>query len=159
MDQVDAMKWITLFLLSSIKLLWAPGTAIASGLKFWEAWLVTAAGGMLGVVVFYNFGHLVFAHIDRLRHRRYRQMGKAAPVRKSFTRRNRWIVLVKGKFGLIGLAIITPTLLSIPVGSMIAARFFYNKRRTLPYLLLSTLVWTFALSFFFAYLRTILFIA
>lgn len=154
---MHAAKWITLFLLSSIKLLWAPGTAIAAGLKFWEAWLVTSTGGMLGVLVFYNFGHLLFAYLDRLRRRRYQRLGKVAPVRKSFTRRNRWFVAIKGKFGLIGLAIITPTMLSIPVGSVIAARFFYNNRRTLPYLLLSTLLWTFALSFFFAYLRMILF--
>ncbi len=158
MIQVDAAKWISLFLLSSIKLLFAPGTAIAAGLRFWEAWLITATGGMAGILVFYNFGHLVFEYFDRFLHRRYQQFGKTAPARKNFTRRNRWVVAIKGKFGLIGLALITPTLLSIPIGSMIAARFFYNKRRTLPYLLLSTVLWTFALSFFFAYLKTILFI-
>lgn len=153
MDRVEAAKWAALFLLSTVKLFFAPAAAVAAGLRFWQAWLVTATGGMSGVVVFYYFGHAVFSFVDRIRLRR---TGSAPPIRKSFTRRNRWVVAIKGKFGIIGLAAVTPTILSIPIGSVIAARFYYNNSRTLPYLLVSTVIWTFLLSFFFAYLESLL---
>jgi hypothetical protein len=43
---------------------------------------------------------------------------------------------------LIGLAAITPTFLSIPLGTFLATRFFPDKRKVLIYLCASVIVWS-----------------
>ena len=63
--------------------------------------------------------------------------------KKKFSRKNKLIVRVKSRWGLIGLALITPTIISIPVGTLLAARYFGNNWRTLPYMLLSVVGWGF----------------
>jgi len=68
--------------------------------------------------------------------------------RKVFTRRNRWIIRIKHGGGLKGLAVLTPLVLTIPVGSIIAARYFRHDRRTLPALLSSVVIQAMAVSVF-----------
>jgi hypothetical protein len=50
------------------------------------------------------------------------------------------------RYGLFGLAFITPTIISIPVGSMLAGRLFPDKREVLLYLSGSVVLWSMALS-------------
>lgn len=157
MDQFHAAKLLSLFLLSAVKLFFAPGAALAAGYNFWQTFLITGSGGVFGVIVFYFFGHLIFSFWENIRHRRYARKGLLVPPRRSFSRRNRFIVTFKEKFGIIGLALVTPALLSIPVGSVVAARFYYGNKRTLPLLIFSTLGWAFGLSFFFAFLKSRIF--
>lgn len=68
------------------------------------------------------------------------------PKKRNFSRMNKVIVNVKRKFGLIGLAIITPAIISIPIGCILAAKYFRTRSLTLPLLLLSTLLWSLFLS-------------
>ena len=63
--------------------------------------------------------------------------------KKEFSRKNKLIVRVKSRWGLIGLALITPTIISIPIGTLLAARYFGSNWRTLPYMLLSVVMWGF----------------
>ncbi|MBL4585585.1 MAG: hypothetical protein JKX84_00800 [Flavobacteriales bacterium] len=55
---------------------------------------------------------------------------------------NKLIVKIKRDYGLIGLAAVTPILLSIPLGTFLAARYFDNKRKVLTYLCASVVVWS-----------------
>ena len=75
-------------------------------------------------------------------------MHGGAPVRgrRVFTRTNRFIVRVKRGHGMHGLAMITPPLISIPIGSILAAKYFHHDRRTLPTLLSSVVIWSVVLT-------------
>ncbi len=62
--------------------------------------------------------------------------------KKIFTWKNKLIVITVRRFGLVGVALLTPTLLSIPVGTLIAARYFRNPRRVVGYLCASVVLWS-----------------
>jgi hypothetical protein len=55
---------------------------------------------------------------------------------------------LKHGWGLRGLAALTPILLSIPLGTILAAKYFRHDRRTVPLLLSSVLIWSVVLSSF-----------
>ena len=62
--------------------------------------------------------------------------------KKVFTRRNRRIVRTKMEYGLIGIAVITPFLLSIPVGVFLVVRYYRNKRYKFLYLVAANVLWS-----------------
>jgi len=71
------------------------------------------------------------------------------PKRK-FTFRNRVIIKIKQRYGLTGLLIFTPPLLSIPIGSFLAQRYFPGMR-TIALLLGSVFAWSLLLNALYAF--------
>ncbi|MCA1763311.1 MAG: hypothetical protein ABR574_08285 [Cryomorphaceae bacterium] len=132
-----------IFLLSSVKFFFAPGTAIASGFTPYQTVLITSSGGIFGISFFYFLGRWLILYIRKT-------VGSKDTVRtkKVFTRRNRSIVKFKEGFGLIGLIIVTPAILSIPIGCVVAAKFYYNNKLTYPLLVVSTFAWSVGLTYF-----------
>ena len=63
-------------------------------------------------------------------------------MKKIFTRRNRRIVLIKQKYGLVGIALITPFLLSIPVGVFLVVRYYRTSNTKFLYLIGANLLWS-----------------
>ncbi len=151
MEPDDLAKITSLFLLGTVKFMWAPAACIAAGYTLFQTIVLTSSGGITGITTFYFFGTFVNRNMNRLRSRKRRD---AYDLRKKiFSRRSRSIVRFKASFGLIGLAIVTPAILSIPIGSVLAAKFFSHNRLTYPLLLLSTVLWSAFLSVFSAFLK------
>jgi hypothetical protein len=77
--------------------------------------------------------------------------------RKIFTPRTRNIVRLWNKYGLIGLAILTPIAISIPVGTFFITKLERNKKKILLYLFISIVCWSLILTslFHFAKIKTI----
>jgi hypothetical protein len=71
------------------------------------------------------------------------------PKRRVFTPRTRRIVRIWGKYGLFGLAALTPILFSIPLGTFFMVRFEKNKRKILLYMFVSICSWSLILTSFF----------
>lgn len=150
------VKIIIVFLVSSIKFLFAPALSFSMGLNFIQTWLSTTAGGILGVVVFfflsrwflYLYSRYFFYYIHLIKTKIYGflkiSVPKFIPARK-FTRRNRFIIKMVRKYGLAGIVILTP--LSIPVGTFIATRYYSTNRYLLVYLSGSVLLWSLFISF------------
>jgi hypothetical protein len=65
---------------------------------------------------------------------------------KKFTWRNKMIVKVKRKYGLLGLAVLTPSVLSMPLGMLLAERYFHNKQRVILFMITSVIFWSIAIS-------------
>ncbi|MFZ5551488.1 MAG: hypothetical protein ACOZCO_00125 [Bacteroidota bacterium] len=141
------MNWggiITVFFAASIKFLFAPSIGL-HGFEFplWETILICSAGGVTGVTVFYLFADFL---MDRSRkkkqeqEKRMKEAGTFVPA-KFHSARKRRIIRIKQRFGLFGIAAVTPCIISIPIGSVIAARFYKNKQKTLTALYLSVFVW------------------
>ena len=61
--------------------------------------------------------------------------------KKRFNRRNRLIIKSKRNFGIIGIAAISPVLLSIPLGAFLSIRFFGDKIKTFIWLSVFSLFW------------------
>ena len=120
---------------SSIKHLLGPPTAYAAGFNMLEVILYTFIGGALGVFFFMFFASAIKeAYLWYLKKR-----GKTP---RKFTKTNRFIVRVKQRFGLYGLAFITPLIISIPVGSIIVATVYRNKLRSFTFLVVAVLFWS-----------------
>ncbi|MEM0996029.1 MAG: hypothetical protein AAGN35_03070 [Bacteroidota bacterium] len=127
---------ITAIALSSVKhTLGGVPLAAGFGFSYWEIALYTAIGGIIGVATFIFFSQLI-----------QRLLGQYLPVKKRkkriFTRKNRFIVQVKRNFGLIGIAFITPCILSVPVGTMISYGIYRDRRRVFAFLAASVVLWS-----------------
>jgi len=151
------LKILIVFLVSSIKFLVAPALSFSMGLNFIQTWLSTTAGGILGVVVFfflskwllllYSRYFFYYFHLTRTKIYGFLniKVPKLIPARK-FTRRNRLIIKIVRKYGLFGIAAMTPVLLSIPVGTFLATRYYATNRFLLVYLISSVLFWSLFMS-------------
>jgi hypothetical protein len=151
------LKILIVFLVSSIKFLFAPALSFGMGLNFVQTLLSTTAGGILGVVVFFFLSRWIlmlysryffyYFHIARVKI--YSSLNitvpKFIPARR-FTKRNRFIIKLVRKYGLAGIVIMTPILLSIPVGTFVATRYYSSNRYLLVYLSCSVLFWSLFMS-------------
>ena len=134
----ELIKIIGLMGLSSVKFFFAPSTTLIAGYSFLETLAITISGGIIGIIVFFYFGEFMKAL--------YAKMRPNKSEKKKFSKTSRRIVTIKGKYGLIGLAILTPIMISIPIGSLIAARYFDHDKKTIPYLLISVIGWSIILT-------------
>ena len=144
---MDALHVITVMTAGVLKFFYTPILSYQLGNSYWETVLLTAGGGCLGTIGFYFAGTraLEWFRLRRLRKRNHAIANGKSPKRV-FTRTNRIIVRVKRGYGLKGLAIFSPPILSIPIMSILAAKYFRHDRRTLPFLLSSVVIWSFVLS-------------
>jgi hypothetical protein len=128
-----------LVLLSSVKFLFAPSVAIGAGFGYLQTIVITYCGGCLGILFFYFFGTFMMRKFSKKTVSENRK-------KKIFTPTNKMIVKIKSKYGLIGLSFITPAIISIPVGTILAAKYFRKNPKTLSYLLTSLFIWCLFLS-------------
>jgi hypothetical protein len=113
-----------------------PATGIFSGLSVLETGLLAGTGMTVSVLVFSNGGIALrnwwFAGF---RH-----------DRKLFSRRNRRIVRFYSRFGLPGMAILTPVVFSPIVGTLLVVSFGEEKGKVLIWMAASAYFWGFILS-------------
>lgn len=133
-----ALKCASVFLLSTVKFLGGPLAGISMGLDFWPTLALTVGGMMTSVFVFSGVGRVWMLH--RQKQRRLRR----API---FSRRSRNIIKVFRKFGMGGIAFLTPVLLSPIGGTVIATLLGVPRQRILLHMLWSALFWGGALTF------------
>jgi len=139
---------ITVFLLSTVKfVLGGVPLALTLGFSFFEAVVVTSLGGFTGVLIFVGVSDFLLKKYKHLKHKQ--QEGKVKKSdKKIFTRKNRIIITVKQRFGLWGIAGLTPLLFSIPIGCFIATRYFKDKQKIIIYMFASVLLWSISISSF-----------
>jgi len=131
-------------------------------LSFQETVLITSIGGILGILFFALLSNLIIKfwkryyvnsktqqNTNNALNKVFGKEKKEKKKKKVFTRRNKMIIKTKKSYGLIGLSIITPFLLSIPVGTFIILRYFPNQKKSILYLIISVILWSVIFSLFF----------
>ena len=128
---MEYAKYISVMLASMLKFIGGPLAGLALQLTWIETAICTLTGMMASVLL------VVFAHsgLDRLR-LRYR---KTPP--KLFSRRTRLAVRVWRRSGIIGIALLTPLLLTPIGGTAIAVSFRVSPIRIILTMLLSGAFW------------------
>jgi ABC-type antimicrobial peptide transport system permease subunit len=139
-----ALQILLIILLSSTKFLTAPITALNIGFGYLQTLLITTIGGIIGVLFFFFLSNMIMLALQKLSPSM--RFSKTKTKKRKFTWKNKLIVRVKRDFGLVGLAALTPTILSIPVGTFLAARYFENRIKVLSYLIISVCVWSIIIS-------------
>lgn len=148
MDSNDIWKFISAVLANTISLskIGTPTIILIYGSNYVMALLSSCIGAVLGTVVFTYLSAGILKWWDKLKERWF----PSKTPKKVFTKGNRRIINIKRRFGLVGIAVITPVLLSIPIGAFLAERFYKDKKKVILYLSVSGVVWCFV--FYFAFL-------
>ncbi len=144
--------------IASVKFFWAAPYAYLFRLTQVETFVFIELGGIFGFLFFYSLFsfllkelkliwpliYFITPRIFKVRFerwldgRRYRRL-----TADKFTRRNKMIVRIRKQSGMLGIIILTPIVLSIPVGAFLGTKYFHHKRRFIPLMLLSIFLWGF----------------
>lgn len=112
-----------------------------------ETLICTNAGGILGLFIFLNFSGYLLRVWDKFSPAFNRKK------RKVFTSASRRLVRIKNKFGLAGIAILSPSILSIPVGAFLAAKYYGLRMRVWIFLAAGQVFWSLVFTFFYTQIR------
>lgn len=135
-------KYFIAWGLGTFKFLFSQAAAAAMGLNFIEVFLCTTTGALTSFFIFYKGAKYFINRSIRRKKERTKKLllaGKSVPAIKNFKKRNKWVVKIKKTMGLKGVAILFPLFLSVPLGSIIAAKFFGKLRATF-WLILTTII-------------------
>jgi membrane protein DedA with SNARE-associated domain len=127
-----------------VKFIVTPSLMVARGWGFWSTVIITSAGATAGVWVFFYFGKWILRKWAEFR-------GKKEPKRPFFTPQRRRVVRLRRLFGMWGLLAVSG-LISVPIASILAAKYYQRNERMPWILVLAFVAWTFiltALSFWF----------
>lgn len=140
------MNWTgltTVFLLATVKFMVAPASGLPFKLSFLESYIATCLGGFVGITFFYFASEFFIkrAHKKKVeKHAIAKKMGIELIEKKKFTRMNRFIVKIKVKLGIIGISFWAPFFMSIPLGSIVVAKFYGKRKITFPLMCIGILI-------------------
>lgn len=126
-----------IYLLCLIKFFAGPVLGAAAGYNAWEIIGVSVSGMMTSVTFFTFLGTRVKTALQ----------ARSTKQKKVFTKKNRQIVRIWNSYGEVGIAVLTPILLTPIGGTLILVSFGSDKRKILLYMLLSGLAWGALFSF------------
>lgn len=127
----ELVKAASVFLLSMVKFILGPMTGFALGLHFITTTLATIGGMMMSVVMFTYFGEWLRTLVLK---QFYRNARKFTPRTRQFAT---W-----RKYGLTGIAILTPLVLTPIGGTLLAVSAIKSKGRILFAMLVSATSWS-----------------
>ena len=126
-------KYLTVFLGSMLKFFAGPVSGLALGLSFWESLVLTVLGMMSTIVLLTLLGPQLRALWGRI-------IGKQG---RKFTRKNRMVVKIWQRFGLIGVSFMTPILFT-PIGGAVLANMLEKRQfKIITYMFYSAVFWSF----------------
>ena len=152
-DVIYLLKILEIGLIASIKFAFAPFEAERYGFNFRESVLITTTGGIIGILLFSLLGEIIAFGWKKVLNFFKRPLRKEEQPPKKFTRAKRFAVQIKMRFGLLGLVVTTPSVISIPIGSFVIHRFYRRKARNILLLALSLVLWSFILNGLAQYLK------
>ena len=121
------------FLVSMIKFLFSPLAGPDANLSFFETYFVCVAGALFSSGIFYFMSEIFLKKAAKKRTELRLgalEKGIELPRKNKFTKTNKFIVRMKMRFGIYGISMFAPLLLSIPLGTIVAAKFYGKERKT-----------------------------
>ncbi len=139
----DLYKYLIVFGLSMLKFILGLGAGTGFKLPFLVTAALTVAGMMTSIVLFTSFlGKIFHEWVVKTFYKN----------QKLFTKGNRRKIEIWNRFGLVGVAFLTPILFSPIGGAMIANAFGETKERIFIFMLVSGILWSMS----FTYIATLL---
>lgn len=128
----EFLRAMPVFLFSMIKFILGPTLGFAARLHFLTTVFVTIAGMMSMVLAFTYAGEWI----------RNKVLGRFFKNRKRFTQRNRKFVSIWKKYGLTGVAFLTPLILTPIGGTLLAVSAGSPKEKIIFYMFVSAAAWS-----------------
>ncbi len=150
------IKFLNVMLFAGLKFFFTPVYAFNIGLDFWSSYLALILGGGISFLLVYYATELFLVYVRHFKPREvkvdsnrtrlyYRNWKKKREIKrqnkKKFTKRNKRMVHIRRDWGMWGLIVSSPVLLSIPVGAVLLRKYYGHRKRTIPSMLVYLLVW------------------
>ena len=108
-------------------------------MSFIEIILYANIGGILGVLFFVFLSKGILDLWERYAPASWRGRGRE---KKVFTSKTRRYITLKNRYGFAGIVLLSPILLSIPVGAFLVTKFYGVKTMNLVWLILGQVGWS-----------------
>lgn len=144
------MNWsyfFSVFIIGAFKYLFSHGMAFGFTkgfddveVNFINIFIPTILGAIISMAFFYFLSDFLMERAAKKRHRLYHEaLDKGIPfkVKKKFTKTNKFLVKIKSKLGVYAFTFLVPLFLSIPLGSILCAKFYGHKKKTYPLMVLN----------------------
>lgn len=155
----NIFELLQVLILSGIKFIFAAPLSMGYGFSWIQTIITTTIGGLLGVWFFFFLSKMIirfflkvtpaaklyikrFVYFIKNKPFELHLVTVATPKKKIFTKKNKLILKTKKSFGLWGIAALTPVLLSIPLGTFLASKYYKNKKKVLFSLSVSVACWS-----------------
>lgn len=152
-DVLHLLKIIEVALIASVKFAVAPFEAERYGFNFKESFLITTTGGAIGIILFSLIGEVIAYGWKKTILFFEKPLHIHEKPKKKFTWFKKFIIRTKMRFGLFGLILATPSVISIPIGVFVIHRIYKNKFRNVLLLILSLIFWSLLLNGIAQYLN------
>jgi hypothetical protein len=132
--------YTTGFLMGTVKFMFAATSMMAFSVSYWEVVFATFLGAFVSFNFFFFFSGLL---MERAKEQKLIKIknGTLKP-KKQFSKMNKFIVKMKlSSFGYFVLVIVGPMVLSIPIGSIIIAKFYRRIKLTYWLEIASLFIW------------------
>jgi len=153
---VAAFKIVQVFLLATVKYVITFPFALLIGLNFLQTLIAVTLGGIAGFFFFYHLSGFAIRQLHHLRmffrrhtpifiRHQFRQLlswRKQVTGERVFSKKTRFIASFRSKFGLAGIVVLSPVVLSIPIGAFLLNKYYSKHKMAKPYMVLSILSWT-----------------
>lgn len=127
----EVLNILLMMLIASVKYVVAVIILLTNSSRAWYLDMcIVIIGGIIGVLVFTYLGAIISNYLEKFHFFRI----KYKNLRK--------FINIKNSYGLIGIAFLSPVLISIPVGCIISASFEHNKSKVIRLQILSVVFWT-----------------
>ena len=140
------MNWtgyISLATLATIKFMFSAIPGPALGLNYVETVISIFVGAVISAAFFFFSAEYFMQRAQKKRinlmHEAFKK-GETIAQKRVFSRMNKGVVRLKLRFGKIGICFWAPFLLSVPVGSIIVAKFYGKYSFTFLYVILGMLI-------------------
>jgi hypothetical protein len=147
------MKELTIILFCTWKFTaMFPVAVLAMKMSFFETIIYTNVGGALGAVIFTFFSDILIKTWNKYLQKKFKLHRKP---KKVFTKWKRFLVKIKVKYGLTGIVILTPLILSIPVGSFLIAKYYGRKKINIAWLISGQIAWSFIYTYLYSQVEAV----
>ena len=137
------LKVAVVILWSAFKYVFGFITALISGFGFIETLVYNVSGGMIGVIIYLYLWDFIL-HLKR----KYFPPKPITGIKMSKMRR--LLVKVIKRYELIGVVILTPIILTVPIGMILALSLEHNKWKIKRMMLFSFTGWTLVMYSFYS---------
>lgn len=150
------LKLLNVSFIASIKYFWATPYAYIFKLNAVETLFCIEIGGIIGFLLYYYFFRFLLAELKllwpvvyfftpvifKVRFEQWRDRRRRRQLtRRKFTNMNKFIVKIRVRYGMCGIIVLSPVILSIPIGALLGTKYFPHRHGFIPYMILSISVW------------------
>ena len=148
------LKLLHVYLLATVKYFLTFPYAIVIGLDYTQTIIAVTIGGISGFFFFYYFSGIVIRYYNTYKGvicasiRKYfmvdlaRFLERRSRKKPASTKTMRRFIKLRNSYGLWGIIIMTPVILSIPIGAFLLKKYYSTHKNVLAYMMISILGWS-----------------